>query len=124
VSVIAGAGANATAEAVELVAYAKAAGADAALVVTPYYNRPSQQGLYQHFAAINDAVDFPVILYNVPSRTGVDLSNDTVTRLAQLPNIRGIKDATGDLLRREDRSRGWRRRLRAILRARSPGRTA
>lgn len=99
VKVIAGAGSNATAEAIELVAAAKKAGADAALVVTPYYNRPSQEGLYQHYAAIEAAVGFPIILYNVPSRTGVDLSNETVARLATLPKIVGIKDATGDLAR-------------------------
>ncbi|MGZ8364572.1 MAG: 4-hydroxy-tetrahydrodipicolinate synthase [Caulobacteraceae bacterium] len=99
VPVIGGAGANATAHAIELAKGVKAAGADAALIVTPYYNRPSQEGLYQHFKAINDAVDLPVILYNVPGRTGVDLSNETTARLAQLPNIAGIKDATGDLSR-------------------------
>jgi 4-hydroxy-tetrahydrodipicolinate synthase len=99
VKVIAGAGANATAEAVDLVRHAKTAGADAALVVTPYYNRPSQEGMYRHYAAINDAVELPVFIYNVPSRTGVDISNETVARLAKLPNIVGIKDATGDLVR-------------------------
>jgi 4-hydroxy-tetrahydrodipicolinate synthase len=99
VSVIAGAGANATAEAIELVRHAKDVGADAALVVTPYYNRPSQEGMFQHYKAINDAVDFPVVVYNVPSRTGSDISNDTLARLAPLPNIVGIKDATGDLAR-------------------------
>jgi 4-hydroxy-tetrahydrodipicolinate synthase len=97
--VIAGAGANDTAKAIELVRHAKTVGADAALVVTPYYNRPNQEGLYRHFAAINDAVQLPVLLYNVPGRTGVDLSNDTVARLSALPNIVGIKDATGDLAR-------------------------
>ena len=97
--VIAGAGANATDEAVDLVAHAKAVGADAALVVTPYYNRPSQEGMYRHYAAINDAVELPVFVYNVPSRTGVDISNETVARLAKLPNVAGIKDATGDLVR-------------------------
>ena len=99
VPVIAGAGANATAEAIDLVAHAKAAGADAALVVTPYYNRPSQEGMYRHYAAINDAVALPVFVYNVPSRTGVDISNETVARLAKLPNIAGVKDATGRLER-------------------------
>lgn len=97
--VIAGAGSNSTEEAISLVRHAKRAGADAALVITPYYNRPSQEGLYRHFAAINDAVDMPVVLYNVPSRTGVDMSNDTTARLAALPNVVGIKDATGDLAR-------------------------
>jgi 4-hydroxy-tetrahydrodipicolinate synthase len=95
--VLAGAGANVTEKAISLVRHAKRAGADGALVVTPYYNRPSQEGLYRHFEAINDAVDLPVVLYNVPSRTGVDLSNDTTARLSALPNIVGIKDATGDL---------------------------
>jgi 4-hydroxy-tetrahydrodipicolinate synthase len=95
--VLAGAGSNDTEEAISRVRHAKRAGADGALVVTPYYNRPSQQGVYRHFEAINDAVDLPVVLYNVPSRTGVDLSNDTTARLSALPNIVGIKDATGDL---------------------------
>lgn len=99
VPVIAGAGSNSTEEAIELVRHAKTIGADAALVVAPYYNRPSQEGIYRHFAAINDAVQLPVILYNVPSRCGVDISNETVARLAKLPNIVGIKDATGDLAR-------------------------
>lgn len=93
--VIAGAGANATAEAIDLVRHAKTVGADAALVVTPYYNRPSQEGLYRHYEAINNAVQLPVITYNVPGRTGVDISNETLARLAKLPNIVGIKDATG-----------------------------
>lgn len=95
--VIAGAGSNSTAEAIELVRHAKAVGADGALVVTPYYNRPSQEGLYAHYAAINEAVQLPVLVYNVPGRTGVDISNATLARLAKLPNIVGIKDATGDL---------------------------
>ena len=99
VPVIAGAGSNATAEAIELARHAKAAGADAALVVTPYYNRPSQEGLFRHYAAINDAVDLPVFVYNVPSRTSVDIANDTLARLAKLPNIVGVKDATGDMPR-------------------------
>ncbi|MDQ0463276.1 4-hydroxy-tetrahydrodipicolinate synthase [Caulobacter ginsengisoli] len=97
VPVIAGAGSNSTAHAIELVRFAKTVGADGALVVAPYYNRPSQEGLYQHFAAINEAVQLPVLTYNVPSRTSVDISNETLARLAKLPNIVGIKDATGDL---------------------------
>ena len=97
--VIAGAGSNATDEAIGLVRHAKEVGADAALVVTPYYNRPSQEGLYRHFKAINDAVDLPVVIYNVPARTSVDISNETVARLARLPNIAGIKDATSDMAR-------------------------
>src|SRR5690348_1271784 len=99
VPVVAGAGSNATAEAIELTRHAKAVGADAALVVTPYYNRPSQEGLYAHYRAINDAVQLPVLVYNVPSRTSVDISNETLARLAKLPNIVGVKDATGDLVR-------------------------
>lgn len=99
VRVIAGAGASATDKAIDLVRHAKTVGADGALVVTPYYNRPSQEGLYQHFSAIADAVQLPVVLYNVPGRTGVDLANATVARLALHPNITGIKDATGDLAR-------------------------
>jgi 4-hydroxy-tetrahydrodipicolinate synthase len=99
VPVIAGAGSNATSEAVDLARHAKAVGADAVLVVAPYYNRPSQEGLYQHYAAINDAVQIPVITYNVPGRTVADLSNETLERLSKLPNIVGIKDATGDLTR-------------------------
>lgn len=97
VRVIAGAGASATDKAIDLVRHAKTVGADGALVVTPYYNRPSQEGLYAHFAAINDAVQLPVLLYNVPGRTGVDLADATTARLAELPNVVGIKDATGDL---------------------------
>ena len=99
VPVIAGAGSNSTEEAIELVRHAKEVGADAALVVTPYYNRPSQEGLYAHYKAINDAVQLPVIIYNVPGRTSVDISNETLARLAKLPNMVGIKDATGDLAR-------------------------
>lgn len=95
--VIAGAGASATDKAIELARHAKTVGADGALVVTPYYNRPSQEGLYRHFASINEAVQLPVLLYNVPGRTGVDLANATVARLAELPNVVGIKDATADL---------------------------
>src|SRR6185437_10830126 len=99
VPVIAGAGSNSTREAIELVRHAKTVGADAALVVTPYYNRPSQEGLYAHYAAINEAVQLPILVYNVPSRTGIDISNETLARLAKLPNIVGVKDATGDLAR-------------------------
>ncbi len=95
--VIAGAGSSATDKAIELTRFAKTVGADGALIVTPYYNRPSQAGLAQHFEAIAEAVQLPVLLYNVPGRTGVDMSNETVARLAAHPNIVGIKDATGDL---------------------------
>ncbi|HEX2560468.1 4-hydroxy-tetrahydrodipicolinate synthase [Phenylobacterium sp.] len=111
VPVIAGAGSNSTAEAIELVQHAKQVGADAALVVAPYYNKPSQEGIYAHYKAINDAVQLPILLYNVPSRTIVDISNATVARLAKLPNIVGIKDATGDLARasiqRLECGEGW-----------------
>ena len=99
VPVIAGAGSNSTEEAIELVSHAKTIGADAALVVTPYYNRPSQEGLYRHYQAINNAVELPVLVYNVPSRTAGDISNETLERLSKLPNIIGVKDATGDLTR-------------------------
>ena len=97
VPVIAGAGSNSTAKAIDLVRHAKTVGADAALVVLPYYNRPSQDGIYRHFEAINDAVQMPVILYDVPGRTGVTVNVETMVQIAQMPNIVGIKDATGDL---------------------------
>jgi 4-hydroxy-tetrahydrodipicolinate synthase len=99
IPVIAGTGANSTREAIELTSVAARAGADACLLVTPYYNRPSQRGLFEHFKAIAAAVATPQILYNVPGRTAVDMDNDTVVRLAALDNIVGIKDATGDLQR-------------------------
>lgn len=99
VSVIAGTGANATAEAIVLTREAAKLGADAALLVTPYYNKPTQEGLYQHYKAIAEAVDIPQILYNVPGRTGVDMQNATVARLLGVKNIVGIKDATGNLER-------------------------
>ena len=99
VPVVAGAGSNSTAEAIELVRHAKTVGADGALVVTPYYNRPSQEGLYAHYWAINDAVQLPVLIYNVPARTSVDISNETLARLSKLPNMVGVKDATGDMTR-------------------------
>ena len=102
VPVIAGTGANSTAEAIELTAKAKSLGADACLLVAPYYNKPSQEGLNQHFKAVATAVDIPQILYNVPGRTGCDLSNETVLRLAHFPNIVGIKDATGGIERGTD----------------------
>ena len=97
IPVIAGAGGNSTAEAIELTRYAKDAGADAVLQVVPYYNRPTQEGMYQHFKAIAEAVDIPVILYNVPGRTVADMSNETILRLAQVKNIIGVKDATGNI---------------------------
>lgn len=102
VPIIAGTGANATQEAIELTRKAKSLGADACLLVAPYYNKPTQEGLYQHFMAVANAVDIPQILYNVPGRTGCDISNDTVIKLAQHPNIIGIKDATGGLERGTD----------------------
>ena len=99
IPIIAGTGANSTREAIELTKEAKELGADAALLVTPYYNKPTQEGLFQHYKAIAEAVDLPQILYNVPGRTGVDMSNETVIRLADIPQIVGIKDATGDIPR-------------------------
>ncbi|KQV80348.1 4-hydroxy-tetrahydrodipicolinate synthase [Massilia sp. Root351] len=97
IPIIAGAGGNSTAEAIELTRYAKDAGADAVLQVVPYYNRPTQEGMYQHFKAIAEAVDIPVILYNVPGRTVADMSNETIVRLAAIKNIIGVKDATGNI---------------------------
>ena len=99
IPVIAGAGSNSTEEAVDFARHAKAAGADASLVVTPYYNRPGQEGLYQHYKTISDAVDLPMLVYNVPSRTSIDITNETLLRVAELPNVVGIKDATGDMVR-------------------------
>ncbi len=99
IAVIAGTGANSTREAIELTSTAKKLGADAALLVTPYYNKPTQEGLYRHYRTIAEAVDFPQMLYNVPGRTGVDMHNDTVLRLAEVDGICAIKDATGDLTR-------------------------
>jgi len=97
--VIAGTGSNSTAEAISLTQHAKQAGADAALVVTPYYNKPSQEGLYQHYKAIHDAVEIPIVIYNIPGRSVVDMSVPTMARLAALRNIVGVKDATADLTR-------------------------
>lgn len=97
IPVIAGTGANSTREAIDLSIHAKNAGVDACLSVAPYYNKPAQEGLYQHFKAIAEAVDIPQILYNVPGRTVADIHNETALRLAQIPNIIGIKDATGDI---------------------------
>lgn len=102
IPVIAGTGANSTREAIELAQCAKKHGADYSLTVVPYYNKPTQEGLYRHFKAIAEAVDMPHILYNVPGRTACDLSNDTVLRLAEIPNIVGIKDATGNIERGSD----------------------
>lgn len=102
IPVIAGTGANSTSEAIALTRKAKALGADACLLVAPYYNKPTQEGLYQHFAAVANAVDIPQILYNVPGRTGCDIQNDTVVRLSAIHNIVGIKDATGGMERGTD----------------------
>jgi 4-hydroxy-tetrahydrodipicolinate synthase len=102
IAVIAGTGANSTSEAIELTAKAKTLGVDACLLVAPYYNKPTQEGLYQHFAAVANAVDIAQILYNVPSRTGCDIANDTALRLAAIKNIVGIKDATGGVERGTD----------------------
>jgi 4-hydroxy-tetrahydrodipicolinate synthase len=97
--VIAGTGSNATEEAISLTRHAKKAGADAALVVTPYYNRPTQEGLYAHYKAIQDAVDLPIIIYNIPGRSAVEMTVETMARLARLPNIIGVKDSTADIMR-------------------------
>jgi len=99
IPIIAGTGANSTREAIELTVFSKNAGADACLSVAPYYNKPTQEGLYRHFKAIAEAVDIPMILYNVPGRTVADIGNDTALRLAQIPGIVGIKDATGNIAR-------------------------
>ena len=110
IPVIAGSGGNSTAEAIALTRHAKEVGADASLQVVPYYNRPTQEGMYRHFKAIAEAVDLPVILYNVPGRTVADMSNETIARLAPIDNIVGVKDATGnigrgiELLRMVDKS--------------------
>ncbi len=99
VPVIAGTGSNNTAEAVDFTKHAKEVGANGALVVTPYYNKPTQEGLYQHFKALNDCADIPIIIYNIPGRSIVDMSVETMARLFELPNIAGVKDATADLAR-------------------------
>jgi 4-hydroxy-tetrahydrodipicolinate synthase len=99
VPVIAGAGSNCTAEAIELARHAEKAGANAVLVVTPYYNKPTQEGLYQHFKAINDAIGIPIIIYNIPGRSVIDMSVETMKRLYELPNIAGVKDATANVVR-------------------------
>ncbi len=99
VPVIAGAGSNSTREAIELAGHAEEAGADAVLVVTPYYNKPTQEGLYQHFKAINDAIGIPIIIYNIPGRSVIDMSVDTMKRLFELKNIAGVKDATANVVR-------------------------
>jgi 4-hydroxy-tetrahydrodipicolinate synthase len=102
VPVIAGSGSNSTAEALELTRFAKEVGADAALVITPYYNKPPQEGLYRHYSYLAKEVGFPMIVYNVPSRTGVDILPETIARLAELPQIVGVKEATGSVRRTTD----------------------
>ena len=99
VSVIAGTGSNSTEEAISLTKHAEKAGADAALVVTPYYNKPTQEGLYQHYKALNDSCGMPILIYNIPGRSVIDMSVDTMSKLFELKNIVGVKDATGDLNR-------------------------
>jgi 4-hydroxy-tetrahydrodipicolinate synthase len=99
VPVIAGAGSNSTREAIDLAVHAEKAGADAVLVVTPYYNKPTQEGMYQHFKAVNDAIGIPIIIYNIPPRSVVDMTVETMTRLFELKNIAGVKDATANLAR-------------------------
>ena len=99
VPVIAGAGSNSTREAIELSQHAEKAGADAVLIVTPYYNKPTQEGLYQHYKAINDAIGIPIIIYNIPGRSVIDMSVETMKRLYELKNIAGVKDATANMVR-------------------------
>ncbi len=99
VPVLAGTGSNSTQEAVMLTKHAKKAGASGALVVAPYYNKPNQEGVYQHYKAIQDAAELPIIIYNIPGRSVIDITDDTLARLSALPNIAGVKDATGDLAR-------------------------
>ena len=99
IPIIAGTGSNSTSEAIELSKFAEKAGSDALLVVTPYYNKPTQEGLFQHYKKINDNVGIPIIIYNIPSRSVIDMSVETMTRLYELKNIKGVKDATGDLRR-------------------------
>ena len=99
VPVVAGSGSNSTREAIELSQHAEEAGADAVLIVTPYYNKPTQEGLYQHFKAINDAIGIPIIIYNIPIRSVIDMSVDTMRRLFELENIAGVKDATANVVR-------------------------
>jgi 4-hydroxy-tetrahydrodipicolinate synthase len=102
IPIIAGTGGNSTAEAIELTRFAHKVGADASLLVVPYYNRPTQEGMYQHFRKIAESVDIPVILYNVPGRTVADMANETILRLAEVPGIVGVKDATGNIARGAD----------------------
>jgi 4-hydroxy-tetrahydrodipicolinate synthase len=105
IPVIAGTGSNSTSEAVELSIYAEKAGADGLLIVTPYYNKPTQEGLYQHYKKINENVGIPIVIYNIPSRSVIDMSVETMTRLFELKNIVGVKDATGELKRAEQQKK-------------------
>ena len=98
-AVMAGTGSNSTAEAIRLIQHAEKAGADAALSVAPYYNKPTQEGIYQHYKAINDATGLPIFIYNIPGRSVINVTDETLARLSELPNIAGVKDATGDLTR-------------------------
>ncbi len=115
VPVIAGTGANSTEEAIELTTYAKKAGADASLQVTPYYNKPTQEGLYRHFKKIAETVDIPIILYNVPGRTGVNLLPETVIRLSEIPNVVGIKEASGNINQVTEICKGVKKKSFAVL---------
>jgi len=115
IPVIAGTGSNSTEEAISLTKFAEKAGANAALVVTPYYNKPTQEGLYQHFKKINDNCSIPIIIYNIPPRSVVDMSVDTMARLFELKNIVGVKDATGDLNRVDKQKKKWEMNLSNFL---------
>ena len=105
--VIAGTGSNSTSEAISLTTHAEKIGANGALVVTPYYNKPTQEGLYQHYKAINDKCGIPIIIYNIPGRSVIDMSVDTMAKLYELKNIIGVKDATGDLNRVDQTKKKW-----------------
>ena len=107
IPVIAGTGSNSTEEAISLTTHAEKIGADAALIVTPYYNKPTQEGLYQHYKSINDKCGIPLIIYNIPSRSVIDMTVDTMARLFELKNIVGVKDATGDLDRVNQQKKKW-----------------
>ena len=109
IPVIAGTGSNSTEEAVELSQFAEKAGSDALLVVTPYYNKPTQEGLYQHYKKINDSVGIPIVIYNIPSRSVIDMEVDTMAKLYELKNIVGVKDATGDLIELINNLKLWER---------------
>ncbi len=124
VPVVAGAGSNSTSEAIELSQHAEKAGADAVLIVTPYYNKPTQEGLYQHYKAINDKIGIPIIIYNIPGRSIVDMSVDTMKRLYELKNISGVKDATANMARVQPAARGAWARISTSCRARTSPRSA